>query len=898
MSSENEKQKDKKPKMSKKKILDRVIIAFLALVFIGCCSGGIILYNIVGKVDPSGMVEQMQSDEPSIFLANDGKTVIGELGAESRENITYEQIPQSTIDAFLAIEDSRYFKHNGFDLPRFISSAINNLKSSSLSQGGSTLTMQTVDNFIMKPVEDQMALEGKYFSSVEKIERKIQEIYLSLYLDNELSKEDIITRYLNQINFGQQIRGIQKGAEYYFGKNVEDLNLSESAFLAGVINAPNNNNPYMNYEQAKTRRDETLYQMLNHGYITETEYKLAKSTKLAFQVAGEPDSTNTDPYKDYVRAAADEILDKYGVDPATTPMTVYTSLDVNAQKSANEAASGNIVNLTNNKYYQIGFTVLDNSNGEIIAVCAGRDDIESADSIDHFRFRETHQPGSSIKPIFDYAPAFDKLGYCTSRVYVDKKMEIGGWKVVNSDGKYLGKVSMERAIAQSLNTTAVQTFEALLDTAGYDEMMQYALNLGFSEKSIENMDIQYSIGASGMVASPTEMAGAYAALANGGVYNEPHMVRKIVYKNEDKTIEAKYDSHQAMSSQSAYMTSELLYKAIFGEYNGWNLMGRLGFGAYPVYGKTGTSDWAEDAWKYGGAMKDEWMINYTSEYTIATWSGFDKGIEGEPTYITTDMLYANIPGKINKYMLDSIATGNEHRIARPSGISSYGGGLIKTEWLSQAKKNNPMTVENSKTDSKALEKALKEAKAYKESDFTADSFKALQAAIKNAEELLENELSPQEDIDKAKNALNSAMENLVSNANKDRLNEAIQKASAIDTSKYSAESIQTLQKALDSAKKVYDDKKSTQSSIDEQTNALNNALNGLQSSIDRTVLYNTIISAQSINPNTYTADSYRQFQEIVSKAITVYENPNATQDEINQQINIINTAYSTVLKPV
>lgn len=898
MNSKSEKQKENTPKTSKMKIFDKIIIAFLALVFIGCLSGGIILYNIVSKVDPSGMIEQMQSSEPSVFLANDGKTVIGELGAESRENITYEQIPQSTIDAFLAIEDSRYFKHNGFDLPRFISSAINNLKSSSLSQGGSTLTMQTVDNFIMKPVEDKMALENKYFSTTEKIERKIQEIYLSIYLDNKLSKEDIITRYLNQINFGQQMRGIQKGAEYYFGKNVEELNLSESAFLAGVINAPNSNNPYMNYEQAMKRRNETLYQMLNHGYITETEYNLAKSTELAFQVAGESDTADTDMYKDYVRAAADEILNKYGVDPATTPMTVYTSLDINAQKAANKAASGEIVNLTDNPYYQIGFTVLNNSNGEIIAVCAGRDDIESADGIDHFRFRETHQPGSSIKPVFDYAPSFDKLGYCTSRIYIDKKMEIGGWNVVNSDQKYIGKVSMERAIAQSLNTTAVQTFDSLLNTAGYDEMKEYALKLGFSEKSINDLNIQYSIGASGMVASPTQMAGAYAALANGGVYNEPHMVRKIVYKNEDKTVEANYNSHQAMSPQAAYMTSDLLYKAIFGKYNGWNLMGRLGFGAYPVYGKTGTSDWADDAWKYGGSMKDEWMINYTSEYTIATWSGFDKGIKGKPTYISEDMLYANIPGKINKYMLDSIATGNEHRIARPDGISSYGGGMIKTEWLSQAKKNNPMTIENSKTDSKALEKLLDEAKKYKESDFNADSFKALQAAIKNAEELLENELSPQEDIDKAKDALNSAMDSLISNANKDKLLEVIQRASSVDTSKYSADSIQALQKALDSAKKVYDDKKASQSSVDEQINALNNAFNGLQTAIDRTTLYNTIISAQSINPNAYTVDSYNRFQKIVSNAITVYENPNATQDEINQQINIINAAYHTVLTPV
>ena len=214
----------KKPEKNKgklsrgRKIVNGIIIAFLTIALLGSGTGAYLLYHIAHKADPDGMVEKMKSDEPSVFYASDGKTIIGELGEESRENITYEQVPQSTIDAFLAIEDSRFYSHNGFDLPRFISSAFNNMKSGDLSQGGSTLTMQTVDNFIMKPVEDKMQKEGKYFSTKEKIERKIQEIYLSMCLDDELSKEDIMTRYLNQINFGQHTRGIQKGAQYYFGK--------------------------------------------------------------------------------------------------------------------------------------------------------------------------------------------------------------------------------------------------------------------------------------------------------------------------------------------------------------------------------------------------------------------------------------------------------------------------------------------------------------------------------------------------------------------------------------------------------------------------------------------------------------------------------------------------------
>lgn len=901
---ESDKPKGKVKKAGRRrKILDRVIIVFLALVLIGSVSGFGVLYSIVNKVSADGLADKMVSKDSSIFLASDGKTIIGELGGESRENITYSQVPQSTIDAFLSIEDSRFYKHNGFDLPRFISSALNNMKTGSFSQGGSTLTMQTVDNFVMKPQEEKALEEGKTFSKVEQIERKIQEIWLSMQVEKELSKTDIMTKYLNQINFGQHTRGIQKGAQYYFGKNVEDLNLSESAFLAGVINAPNSYNPYRGVEDgvnfyafATDRRNDTLYQMLNHGYISETEYKLAKSTKLAFLVNGEPDASTTDPYKDYVRAAADEVIEKYKVDPATTPMVIYTALDINAQKEANKVSAGKVVNLDYNKYFQIGFSVLNNKTGEIRAVSAGRTDIKSAAPTQRFRFNEPHQPGSSVKPILDYAPSFDKLGYCTGRVYVDKAMSIGGWNVVNSDQRFYGKVSMERAIAQSLNTPAVQTYNTLLNTVGYDEMIKYNKALGFDEKTSDKVDIQYSIGGSNMQASTVEMAAAYATLANGGNYVEPHMVRQITYKDTNKTVKAKVKKQNAMSPQAAYMTSELLYQAIFGKDSGQNLMSRLGFGAYPVYGKTGTSDWAQDAYKYGGPMKDEWMINYTSEYTIATWTGFDGGVVGGNTYISDDLLYRNIPGWINKHMLDALATGNEHRIQNPGGISSYGGGLIKTEWLSSAAKNNPLTIENSKTDNKSLKAALEAAKKINKNDYTAETYAKLMEAIAAAEKVMKDDLAPQGDIDKALKAIESAQNGLVSSANKSSLQSTINSANGIDRSKYTDESYARLRAAIDNAKAVLNNKKATQSEIDAQINAINSATNALVGKpvINKDALGASINGARAMNSASYTPDSYAQFMNVVNAAQAVFDNPNATQAEVDAQVSAISNAQNAL----
>lgn len=405
--------------------------------------------------------------------------------------------------------------------------------------------------------------------------------------------------------------------------------------------------------------------------------------------------------------------------------------------------------------------------------------------------------------------------------------------------------------------------------------------------------------ASGMMASPTEMAAAYATLANGGTYNEAHLVRKIVYKNEDKTIKAKVQTHQPLSPQAAYMTSDLLYRAIFGKDSGMNLMSQLGFGAYPVYGKTGTSDWADDAWKYGGPMKDEWMINYTSEYTIATWSGFDSGIEGKPTYISEDILNANIPGWINKYMLDSIATGNEHMISSPGGISSYGGGMIKSEWLASAKQNNPLTIANSKTNNKALKSAVSSAKGMKSSDYTAETYSKLQAAIAAAEKILKDDMAPQEDIDKAKADLQAAMNALVSSANKSNLNAALTKAAGINTSLYTPESINALNAAVNSAKSVYDNKKSTQAQIDAQTSAVNNAINTLVQKpvISRDALNEAINKGNAINRNSYTVESILSFESILNTAKTVYGDANATQAQIDEQTAKVNAALTEVLKP-
>ena len=891
---ENKQKKDKKQK-KKRSILDRVVIVFLVLALLAGLSGVSVIGYIVATTDVRDLEKQMYNKEPTSFLADD-ESEVGELGMESRENISYEQVPQSVIDAFLSIEDSRFYKHNGFDLPRFLSSAISNLKSGSFAQGGSTLTMQAIDNFFMKPQE-----EKKSFNSIQKVERKLQEIYMSMHIETKLSKPKIMEKYLNEINFGDKARGIERGAQYFFGKSVEELNLSEAAYLAGCINAPNTYNPYNGYDEstkfnyyeaATQRRNETLDLMLYHGYITETEHDIAKSTQLAFTVVGK-EASSSDPYADYLYAAKMEAMELTGKDPATTPMIIHTYLNKDAQKAANEASAGEVVSLDTNKNYQIGTTVLDNKTGGVVAIITGRDDYNDPSHKDRANTQE-RMPGSSIKPILDYALALDKLGYCTSRVYNDKAIKIGDQTIVNSDGKYYGKVSMERAIAQSLNTPAVQTLKAAIERLGNEPIMNYLKGFGFSDEQVEGFNLGYSMGGS-ISTSPTQMAAAYATLANGGEYKEPHYISKIEFKDgKAKDLIVKPKTNQAMSPQAAYMTSELLYKAVNGKYKGWNLMGRLGYGAYPVYGKTGTSDWAQDGLDKGipdTAMKDEWMINYTSEYTVATWSGFDQQVADGNNYVTSQLLYENIPGWINKHMLDTV-TKNPKRIANPGGISSYGGGMIKTEFLKDAAKNNPMTEENQESTMDKLEELYKKLSAYKASDYTAESYAKLQKALETVKKMIEDDTATDEEIENALKDLQAAADGLVQNVNKNTLIDVINRAAGLDPNIYTSSSYSNLRKAVESAKAVLNKDKLTQQEIDAAIASVNNAINGLVKNpvIDRSGLQSALSNADAKYAAMDDSDPNKaSLKAAIDAARNILNNANASQSEIDAQTAALNT---------
>lgn len=829
-------------KKESKKILQSIVIIFLCSILIGGTTGFFLLSHIIGKVNEQEMTlkDKIFNLEPTTVYDRNGK-VIAEIGAESREIITYEQIPQVTIDAFLAIEDSRYFKHNGFDLPRFLSSAVNNIRSSSFAQGGSTLTMQTIDNFIIKPKEEKDAKEGITYNAFQKIESKIQEIYLSIRLESLMSKEEIITAYLNKINFGYTTRGIQRGAQYYFGKNVEELNLSESAFLAGVINAPNSYNPYYGfdstndinyYQQAINRRNDTLNQMLNHGYITKEEHDLATSCELAFQLNGSGSETSN-PYQAYINAALHEAREITGEDPVTTPMKIYTALDTNAQDAINKVLNNEVINMPDNEYYQVATSIIDNATGEIVAIGAGFDNPYTTTYRDRAN-NERHQPGSTVKPLIDYALAFDELGWCTQRVLDDSKLEIYGQPKKNYDNQFHGKVTIERALSQSLNIPAFKTLQALVDEKGYDYMRDYMRKLGFDESVCEKFDLLFAIGGANFLASPTQMANAFSIFANEGQYKEATMIQKIEYKDKSKTFTPSATTTQVISSQAAFMISDLLNKAVVGEWSGYNFMASSFAGCgYPVYGKTGTSDWGDFSQQVGGSIQDIWMVNYTSEYTIATWTGFDARVDGY-SYISSNVQNMNIPGRINRYLFDTISY-QPHKIAKPNGVSEYGGGYIKTEFLADAAKNNPETLVNMSKDLEALQDLIEQLSKLDPSNYDAESFKNLQAILKEAEDLI-SDYTSDEDVKDVLNRLNIAKDNLVSIADNNQLqslwNEINNASQYTNVNIYNSDAVNNLLIEIENAKNVANIENVTNNQIDEAIKKLKAAI---QACLDSTI---------------------------------------------------------------
>lgn len=677
--SEKIKKKKNKRKVSATTVWSIIISLVAGLGVVAFALGvGLIMILLNGK--PTLDVKDFEQQESSIIFDSKGEE-IANLGLIIRSNVTFDEMPNSLINSFVAIEDSRFFEHNGFDLPRFTKAMIDNVLHGGITSGGSTFTMQLVKNTYY--VDDETGMQADR-EGAAGIRRKVQEIALALDLTGKLSKQTVFESYVNKLNFGvsNNSRGVQKAAKYYFGKNVQELNLVESAYLAGVINMPYGYNAFYHIEDAQERTLEVLYQMYNHGYITKTEYELAKTVKLE-NLLLDPYSSKEEntgiPYQAYVDQVVSEVINLTGLDPYTTTMQIYTYMNKQIQEDIDNIQAGNFEDdylYYPDEFFECASVVIDNDTGAIVGILGGRNYANGGALLLNHATEQYKKPGSSVKPILDYAPAFENLGWATDHVITDKPMiydDVSNIIIANDSGTYVGDVTLKDAVGQSINTCAIQALQAVIKEKGYAYIVNYAQSLGY-EFTLDEFDIQYAIGGTTCEVTPLQNAAAYATIFNGGVYNEPHTIKRIEFTNGKSPVIPQYKSTQVLSEAAAYLTAELM-KSNVASYGGTYSFVKSK--DYTVYGKTGTTDYGVSGKDYGvpsGAIESGWLVAATSEYTTATWVGYERMVEGQQSYIANNYYYNARPqGKIAHLILESCFTNGDsipQEIKKPSTVTN------------------------------------------------------------------------------------------------------------------------------------------------------------------------------------------------------------------------------------
>ena len=608
----NEKNNNKKKK-SILRILLTIFLSFAILCVFMAAAFMIYIVASTGDFDP----EALKNQDQTIIYDKDGE-VITTLGAEKRESVTYDQLPQVLIDAIVATEDSRFYEHNGVDMARFLKASVLQIMGQDDAGGASTLTMQVVKN----------NLTNTESSGLEGIIRKFKDVYLSVFfMEKKYSKSEIIQMYVNDSCLGGTIYGVEEASKYYFGKSVSELTLPEAALIAGMYQAPNRYNPYKNPEAAFDRRATVLSLMVRHGYITEEEEDMANKVSIESMLAG---TQKVSDYQGYIDTVIEEVENKTGDNPRMVSMKIYTALDRKIQDGINDVLNGETHKWVDEKV-QAGIVVTDVNNGTIVAIGAGR----NRDAGDwNYATQARRQPGSTAKPLFDYGPGFEYNDYSTYTLFNDESWAYtNGPTIGNWDGKFQGLITLRRALSVSRNIPALKAFQQVDNKNIVNFVNGLGLDVALNTKS-DNYTVYdngadnlineaYSIGGVSYGFTPLDMAEAYACFANGGYHIESHTVTKIEYRSTGEVVDFTEEKEKVMSDSTAYLMNNVLQYAVEYQFNG----GAKVSGS-TVAAKTGTSNLPDNVIKeYGlpsGAVNDLWTVAYTPEYSIALWYGYEK----------------------------------------------------------------------------------------------------------------------------------------------------------------------------------------------------------------------------------------------------------------------------------
>ena len=662
-----------------------LLTVFIAAIMLG---GGLFLYY-VSKAPALSESKLVATTSSKIY---DSKNeLIADLGSERRVNEQANEIPTELVNAIVSIEDHRFFSHRGVDTIRILGASLRNLRGGGGLQGGSTLTQQLI--------------KLTYFStstSDQTLSRKAQEAWLAVQLEQKATKQEILTYYINKVYMSNGNYGMQTAAQNYYGKDLKDLSLPQLALLAGMPQAPNQYDPYSHPEAAQERRDLVLSEMKGQGYITAEQYEKAINTPITDGLQSLKSANSYPPYMDnYLKEVIDQVEQETGYNLLTTGMEVYTNVDPAVQQRLWDIYNTDeYVNYPDDEL-QVASTIVDVTNGKVIAQLGARHQSSNV-SFGMNQAVETNRDwGSTMKPITDYAPALEYDIYdSTASIVHDVPYNYPGTNtpVYNWDKSYFGNITLQYALQQSRNVTAVET----LNKVGLDRAKTFLNGLG-----IDYPDMHYANAISSNTtesnkkygASSEKMAAAYAAFANGGIYHKPMYINKIIF-SDGSSKEFSDSGTRAMKETTAYMMTEMMKTVLtYG----------TGRGAYlswlPQAGKTGTSNYTDDEIeKYiknsGYVAPDEMFVGYTRKYSMAVWTGYSNRL----TPIVGDGFY--VAAKVYRSMMTYLSTDDHPGDwTMPEGLYRNGEFVFKNgarnTWVPSSSTQQSSTSESSSSTSES-----------------------------------------------------------------------------------------------------------------------------------------------------------------------------------------------------